>query len=132
MLEDDNIVAPEEIFFTLNVNAEVRVLFVEIVDGHILQGTHGRDQSPVNPGFLQGRVGKLDQDSFSHGGLVICYRCVAVRIKPVRFRSRVGVLPTEGCDENGAKASIGNVSVCWFVGERGETSSGPWVANPCF
>jgi hypothetical protein len=67
MLEHDNIVAPEQILFTLNVNAEIRVLFVEIVDGHILQVTHGRDQSPVNPGFLQGRVGKLDQDSFSHG-----------------------------------------------------------------
>ena len=38
--------------------AEIRVFFVEIVDGHVLQVLHGSDEPSVNPGFLQGRMSK--------------------------------------------------------------------------
>jgi hypothetical protein len=50
-----------------HVNRKVGVLFVEIVDGNILQVFYRSDKPAVDPRFLEGWMCKLDQDSVSHG-----------------------------------------------------------------
>ena len=67
MLEDDDIVVHQQLLFAWHVNAEIRVFFIEIVECHILQVPHGSDEPSINPGFLEGRVSKLNQNSVSHG-----------------------------------------------------------------
>jgi hypothetical protein len=67
MLEYDDIVAHQQLLFASHVDAEIRVFFVEIVECHILQVPHGSDKPSVNPGFLEGRMSKLNQNFVSHG-----------------------------------------------------------------
>jgi hypothetical protein len=67
MLEDDDIMAKQQLLFALHVHKKIRIFFVEIVDGYILQVLHRSDEPAVDSGFLQSRMSKLDQNSVSHG-----------------------------------------------------------------
>ena len=62
MVPNDDIMLFKKFLLPFDINEKVGVVVIQVVNKNIFQIIDCRDKVLVNPGFMDGRMGKYDQD----------------------------------------------------------------------
>ena len=94
VLHDHDVVIGEELLLAGDVDVEIRVVLVQVVEGHAGKRAHGLHQPVVDPRLLQRRVGEQDEDLTAHAPeLITRFReaiLASAAVPAVRVRGPAG------------------------------------------